>query len=584
MGRSSTSMMKFLLLGLAFAAVAASIDTRDLHRAQTMIPRAPYKGETPIKMSETLNGHMVRTFPNTKPCEQWTVEELQEYQSDLYHYREPHFDTIYQNVSDNRRLIHDTLEGYQTQWSATNQLVKGHNHLKDMQRDGHCHEAVMWLVHHVSAAEQQTVFATHGAPAPLLPLTDHADTCSEEASSSELEVCKVAQGQRSCADCHSGTGIIMQDYSDPDGVIPDDPKLPGWARQRRCDQNYLPLCGPCEGIGGPYWGDDLTKFQPTNCDVVALPDDVPVADRILPQFAEQFIVHQLGSDRLARTQNAAKFAIYSQIRSTLWYDFPIDKDGAGSAPDGMAKLRHDSFYDDLAERWLDNGLVTEVHLQSEEQRATNVTGPMVSLLHGLLGYGKYLGGLTCLADPVGVPTLGGRINVNGTAHSSFMDGADYKGRISIGVEYDGYKMGDAGHGDMKAKRNMTVDHYSKWFLHMFMDADKSSPTYGQPVRFYGPYSGFAVYVSFNKTVPPAEVWDTACVGALNGWPSPESKPLFPCEGKKITSYPCMVVGKTHPEVCDPWVNDTSTALEVEPEKKMFDTYKGAFGTVRIPIE
>merc|ERR1712086_707526 len=72
---------------------------------------------------------------------------------------------------------------------------------------------------------------------------------------------------------------------------------------------------------------------------------------------------------------------------------------------------------------------------------------------------------------------------------------------------DGYKMGDAGHGDMKAKRNMTVDHYSKWFLHMFMDADKSSPTYGQPVRFYGPYSGFAVYVSFNKTVPPAEVWD-----------------------------------------------------------------------------
>merc|ERR1719345_369313 len=164
-------MMKLLLLGLAFAAVAASIDTRDLHRAQTMIPRAPYKGETPIKMSETLNGHMVRTFPNTKPCEQWTVEELQEYQSDLYHYREPHFDAIYQNVSDNRRLIHDTLEGYQTQWSATNQLVKGHNHLKDMQRDGHCHEA----------------------PAPLLPLTDHADTCSEDATGNDLEVCKVAQ-------------------------------------------------------------------------------------------------------------------------------------------------------------------------------------------------------------------------------------------------------------------------------------------------------------------------------------------------------------------------------------------------------
>ena len=87
--------------------------------------------------------------------------------------------------------------------------VEGHNHLKDMQRDGHCHEAVMWLVHHVPAAEQQTVFATQKM-APLLPLTDHSDTCAENASASELEVCKVAQGQRSCADCHSGSGIIMQ--------------------------------------------------------------------------------------------------------------------------------------------------------------------------------------------------------------------------------------------------------------------------------------------------------------------------------------------------------------------------------------
>jgi len=576
--------MKLLLAAAVLAAVAASIDPRDLHRAQTMIPRAPYKGETPIKMSEVLNGHMVRTFPNTKPCEEWTVEELQAYQSDLYHYREPHFDAVYQNVSDNRRMLHDTLEAYQAQWSAVNELVKGHSHLKDMQRDGHCHEAVMWLVHHVPAAEQQTVFATQKM-APLLPLTDHTDTCGENASDSELEVCKVADGQRSCADCHSASGIIMQDYSDPDGYIPEDPKFPGVARQRRCDQNYLPLCGPCDGVGGPYWGDGLKDFQPTNCEIVAQPDDVPVADRILPQFSDQFIVHQLGSDRLSRTQNAAKPSLlgpfYSQIRSTLWYDFPIT-DGAGTAEDGIARLRHDSFYDDLAYKWMDNGLVTEVHLQTKEQRNANVTGPMVSLLHGLLGYGKYLGGLTCLADPVGVPVLGGRISVNGTMHSSFMDGADYKGRITLGVEYDGFKMGDKGNGDMKAKRNMTVDHYSKWFLHMFMDADKTSPTYGQPVRFYGPYSGFAVYVSFNKTQPPAAVWDTACVGDLNGWPSNEHKPLHPCEGKPIKSYPCMVVGKTHKEVCNPWVNDTVNDASVEPEEELFDTYKGAFGTVRIP--
>jgi hypothetical protein len=364
----------------------------------------------------------------------------------------------------------------------------------------------------------------------------------------------------SCADCHSGTGIIAQDFSDMYGYLPEDPKHPGWARQRRCDQNYKPACGPCEGIGGPYWGDNVSQFQPTNCEVVALPDAVPEADRMLPQFAEQFIVHQLGSDRLSRTQNGGgKFNFYSQIRSTLWYDFPLGGESNGTAADGIAKLRHDSFYDDLKYKWMDNGLVSEIHLQTRAQREANITGPMVSLLHGLLGWGKFMGGCTCLADPVGVPVLGGTVDVLKMPHSSFMEGADYKGRIKIGVEYDGFKLGDKGHGDMTKKRNMTVDHYLKWFLHLFVDADKSSPTYGQPVRFYGPYSGFAVYVKIDKTAPPAEVWDTVCVD--NGWGTGEFKPLRRCTGHKLSEYHCMNVEKKHPEVCKPYENDAASGAQ-----------------------
>merc|ERR1719473_657811 len=224
----------------------------------------------------------------------------------------------------------------------------------------------------------------------------------------------------------------------------------------------------------------------------------------------------------------------------------------------MARLRHDTFYDDLAERWLDNGLVTEVHLQSRQQREANVTGPMLSIIHGLLGWGKYMGGLTCLADPVGVPVLGGTVLTNGVPHAAFLEGADYLGRIKIGVEYDGFKLGDKGHGDMKAKRNMTVDHYVKWFLHIFMDSDKASPTYGQPVRFYGPYSGFAVYVNINKTAPPAEVWDTVCVD--NGWGTGEFKPLRRCQGHKLSEYHCMNVEKKHPEVCKPYEGPTQSVI------------------------
>jgi hypothetical protein len=281
---------------------------------------------------------------------------------------------------------------------------------------------------------------------------------------------------------------------------------------------------------------------------------------------------------LARTQNAAKFAIYSQIRSTLWYDFPLGGVSEGLAEDGEAKLRHDTYYDDLGYKWMDNGLVSEIHLQSRKEREANVTGPMISLIHGLLGWGEYLGGVTCLADPVGVPVLGGSVKVKGSpiAHSAFLEGADYKGRIKIGVEYDGFKMGDKGNGDMKKKRNMTVDHYVKWFLHVFVDADKTSPTFGQPVRFYGPYSGFAVYVSVNKTAPPANVWTEVCPD--NGWGETESKPVHPCKGKVVKDYPAMVVEKKHPEVCTPWVGGQ------QKSSASVEKLQGAFGSVFVPQE
>ena len=55
-------------------------------------------------------------------------------------------------------------------------------------------------------------------------------------------------------------------------------------------------------------------------------------------------------------------------------------------------------------------------------------------------------------------------------------------------------------------------------------------------------------------------------------------------GKKIKDYPCMVVGKTHKEVCDPWANaSAATGQSGQQSAPQFETYKGAFGTVRIPV-
>lgn len=540
------AMAALLIKGAALAVVASAaspLDARDLQRAKTKVPRPGWKGKTFDSMSVVLNGHLKKMFPHTKPCSDWTAEELQTFQEQLYSYRHNDLDAIYNGTRDNRRMRRYSLADHKEHWTSVNALARKLRHLAPMHRDGHCHEAVMWLVHHVPAAEQHAVFAKRHVPL----LSEKRHSCPSPAAAGEGELCQVYEAQMSCADCHSGSGIPMQDYSDPYGYLPEDPEHPGWARQRRCDQNYAPKCGPCEGIGGPYWGDKVSEFQPTNCEVVAKPEDVPESDRPTPQFAEQFVVHQLGSDRLARTQNQAKFALYSQVRSTLWYDYPLDGESEGKAKDGMARLRHDTFYDDGFYRWLDDGLVSELHFQSKAQREANVTGPMVSLIHALLGFGKFAGGCTCLADPVGVPVLSGVVDVLKMPHGSFVRGGEYMGRIKMGIEYDGFKLGDKGHGDMTRKRNMTVDHWVKWFLHLFIDADKSSPTYGQPVRFYGPYSGFAVYVSVNKTAPPAEVWENACVD--NGWGEPDHKN---CLGKKLSEYPCMNVEKKHPEVCKPY--------------------------------
>jgi hypothetical protein len=566
-----TALAAALLLG-ASAEVA---DHRDLHRARSKVPRAQWKGDGHGNMAEVLNAHLRKMFPHVRACAEWTVEELHELQAELLTARAPELDDIYSGSSDRRALLRGSLEEYRAHWAELREHAKAHPHMEEMLRDGQCHETVMWLVHHVPAPEQQTTFAKRAVP--TLGAKKHECPAEGRLSKGAAALCQQYVDTYSCSDCHSGSGITAQDYDDLDGIIPEDPALPGVARQRRCDQNYAPACGACEGVGGPYWGDALKDFQPTNCEVLSTPDQVPEEKRIKPQFYEQAIVHQLGSDRLSRTQNANPkgLTLYSQIRSTLWYDFPLNGHSNGTSPDdGIAKLRHDSFYDDALYRHFDHGLVTEIHTQTRTEREANMTGPMVSLVHSLLGWGKNLGGCTCLADPVGVPVLSGMVDVAKHPHSAFMNDATYLGRINLGVEYDGFKLGDKGHGDMKAKRNMTVDHYSKWFLHVFMDADESSPTYGQPVRFYGPYSGFAVYVKIENKAPPAEVWDTACVD--NGWGTHEFKPFHPCMGKKLSEYRCMNVEKTHPEVCQPFENGAGHGDA--------EVLRGGFGSVVLPLQ
>merc|ERR1711972_1007634 len=129
-------------------AAAGQSSQRDLQRARTKIPRKAYKGDDFGSMSETLNKWLLLHAPNSKSCDEWTVDELQKLQVQLFVLRDPELNGVYQEVSD-KRLLQEELTETMLEWEELNTLAKESPELMRIPRDGHCPEAVMWYVHHL---------------------------------------------------------------------------------------------------------------------------------------------------------------------------------------------------------------------------------------------------------------------------------------------------------------------------------------------------------------------------------------------------------------------------------------------------
>merc|ERR1719159_866711 len=345
-------------------------------------------------------------------------------------------------------------------------------------RDGHCHEAVMWYVHHLSEDGQAAFGRNTSLALPLLPLADH----TSRADGSDAHT--AYSSSVTCQKCHVG-GI------DNLGVPEVKPET-DQAMKRRCYTNYKELfnitCGPCDGISGIYWGDQDKDFSPPPCTVVAQPHEVPEEKRVKAALPHQFKVHVQGSDRMGRTTNPFPHSniiskIYGQIHGTWWMDHEPNA--------SLAMLRHDTTYGDVhIEGQHIPGIapfVSEIHVQSTAQKKANITGQMVSLIKGLPSWMP--GGCTCIPDPVGVPDIT-TTEANGLAHMEYM------GRINIQIEYE--------------KRWVELDHWANWFFHIFMETDKTAPMYGQaPKRLASAYAGMAVYSNWTigdpKLLRP-DVW------------------------------------------------------------------------------
>merc|ERR1719210_598341 len=129
-------------------------------------------------MAHVLNAHLRRSGPKTRECEQWAVEELQQFQVLMMLLRDPALDEIYHNSTDNRR-IKRRVNVLKAEWEKINRLASQDIRLAKIHRDGHCHEAVMWYVHHLSQETRDAL--KNKITVPLLSYQRHRPQVHTEA-------------------------------------------------------------------------------------------------------------------------------------------------------------------------------------------------------------------------------------------------------------------------------------------------------------------------------------------------------------------------------------------------------------------
>jgi len=291
--------MKFFAVGacalLVGQGIAAPTTKDDLKRAKTKKPRDLYRGEDQTAMSKVLNGHLKRSEKTTLPCEHWSTVQLQEFMATIADHRSDELQQVYQSSKDRRTMHAPTLDEQKEQWSKLNHIVGNHPHLHAPQQEAHCREAVMQWTHHLTESTRES-FRLTKLTVPLLP-EGEKKVCGRGEGDDEAQVCEHINEKNSCDWCHStekrheagepGTSV-------PDGLKkftgPDDGNPKGWDRKRRCDQDGMPRCQLCEGVGGRAWSDKNEDIDITPCTVVANASDVDMKTVAKPIYPRAFTV------------------------------------------------------------------------------------------------------------------------------------------------------------------------------------------------------------------------------------------------------------------------------------------------------
>mmetsp|Transcript_58533 Transcript_58533/g.152154 ORF Transcript_58533/g.152154 Transcript_58533/m.152154 type:complete len:425 (-) Transcript_58533:85-1359(-) len=164
----------------------------DLKRARQWTPRAEYRGYgTLASANAKLNRHLAgRKGIRLKACEEFDTQGVREVLSDLFPRVSAELKAVY-SKKDGRAGKYDTLAQMELHWQRAP--------ADDLRvRDAHCHEAVMWFVHHLTSENQRRVQTD--LVLPMLPINDHAIDSQLRGSQDKAGAFYTAK--TTCQKCH----------------------------------------------------------------------------------------------------------------------------------------------------------------------------------------------------------------------------------------------------------------------------------------------------------------------------------------------------------------------------------------------
>jgi len=368
--------------------------------------------------------------------------------------------------------------------------------------------------------------------------------CGRGEGDEEAHVCMFINEKNSCDWCHSTQAA--HDAGVPGTTVPnaldkingpDDGNPHGWDRKRRCDQDQMPRCQLCEGIGGKAWADENSAIDLTTCEVVANASDVDpktVAPPLYPKvwtvrrkdgkpgaysdtligwktdpFCLGFFPQNDSIKPLCYRSEDALVKYYDIEKESSRVEYVIHNEGPFSIfPNTSAKILQVQ-----EQMWVMN------HLWVVDQCiCTNPSGnhcenpPCKAYLH----------------------------------HWDTFKTAQYLGREKIGAEWIQH------HGTGKSAKIMELDHFILWSHHVWTD-----PVSRRLVRAWKPFNGLQLYdpETWTDAVEDPSVFDSPPALCKKGGAPIRIKcsddgyyhPKAPNEGEEILAELVQVALREGPE-------------------------------------